>query len=269
MHTKNFIFELKNKLLWILKLFLNTLLHRWLIYYASQPIDISQKSVMVVAPHQDDEVLGCGGLIASKQEQNIPVQVVFITDGAASHSFHPQFQAGEIVPIRKEEALKALSILGIKPSQIHFLDKPDGQLQFLNSVEHQQTIKQLAQLLQIFQPQEVYVTHRHDRSQDHEATYKLVQEAIMLSGIKADVLQYAVWMFCNFLTDGNVQLEDLAGAYRLSIHHVQHKKIKAIEAYRSQYLPIDTESGAILSRNFLKEFFLPYEIFFKLDSIQD
>lgn len=268
MQINNYIVQVQNKILWIFKLFSNAFIYRWLIHYASQPMNISQKSVMVVAPHQDDEVLGCGGLIASKQEQNIPVQVVFITDGAASHSWHPQFQAGEIVPIRREEALKALSILGIKPSQIHFIDEPDGKLNFLNSVERQQTIEQLAQLLQSFQPEEVYVTHRHDRSEDHEATYKLVQEAIMFSEIKTDVLQYAIWMFCNFLTDGNVQLEDLAGAYRLSIHHVQDKKRQAIEAYSSQYLPIDAKSAAVLSRSFLKQFFLPYEVFFKLDSIQ-
>lgn len=277
MDIHNFIIRVQNKIKWIFNrkipeyrhMLLNTLLYKWLIHYASQPMNINQKSVIIIAPHQDDEVLGCGGLIASKQEMNIPVQVVFITDGAASHSWHPQFKAREIVPIRREEAIKALSILGVNSSQIHFLDQPDGKLKFLNLVQRQKVIEQLSQLLQAFQPEEIYVTHRHDRSKDHEATYELVQEAIMLSGIKTDVLQYPIWVFWDSLKHGNLQKEDLAGAYRLSIHHVQIKKRQAIETYRSQYLPIDAKMGAILPRSFVQRFFLPYEFFFKSNSVKE
>ena len=42
------------------------------------------KRVLVVAPHQDDETLGCGGLIARKRYEGLPVHVVFITDGSAT-----------------------------------------------------------------------------------------------------------------------------------------------------------------------------------------
>src|SRR6476646_4617280 len=128
MGVKNFFGRIQKKLHWIRKYEVPSwlcLLQYWLLSAGSKPMAMSQKSALIVAPHQDDETLGCGGLIALKREQGIPVQVVFITDGAASHTWHPRFKAGEIAPIRKQEALTALAILGVEQTQIHFLDKRD------------------------------------------------------------------------------------------------------------------------------------------------
>ncbi len=53
------------------------ILFRWLLPAKSQLLPISTKSTMIFAPHQDDETLGCGGLIALKLQLGIPVKVVF------------------------------------------------------------------------------------------------------------------------------------------------------------------------------------------------
>lgn len=276
LNIQDFFRRAKNKIVWIYSRkipeythnFLSMLLYLWLVHIKSQPMSLSPKSAMVIAPHQDDEVLGCGGLIASKREHNIPVQIVFVTDGGASHAWHPKFQSGELIPIRKQEALTALKILGVDSSQIHFLNKPDSKLRFLDATERQKTIDELAQILQSCQPEEVYVPHRKDRTKDHEATYELVQEAINLSGIKVDVLQYPIWILWNSLLFRNFKFDDLAGAYRLSIRSFQHQKKQALEVYRSQYLPIDEELAPILKPAFLKIFFSPYEIFFKSEILE-
>jgi len=271
LNIKHFIHRVQNKIWWLysrkLPEFMSMLQYRWLVYTASKPMSLSQKSVMVIAPHQDDEVLGCGGLIGCKREENVPVQVVFVTDGAASHAWHPNFQSGELIPIRKDEALSALSILDVDRKQVHFLNKPDGKLSYLKPTERQRTIEQLAELLKSFEPGEIYVPHRKDRTKDHEATYELVQAAIKLSEIETDVLQYPIWIFSRSLLFRDLKLNELAGAYRLSIHSVQAKKRRAIEVYRSQCLPIDAENSAILKPAFLERFFLPYEVFFKTDSL--
>ncbi len=277
LNIKNFLRRVQNKIKWIYNRkipeythdFLSMLQFVWLIYIGSKPMTVSQKSAMIIAPHQDDEVLGCGGLIGCKRENNIPVQIVFVTDGGASHAWHPKYQSGELIPVRKEEALTALSILGVDSSQIHFLNKPDSKLRFLNPIERQKTIEELAQILQSSQPEEIYVPHRHDRTKDHEATYELVQEAIKLSGIKVDVLQYPIWMLWNSLLFRDLKLDELAGAYRLSIHSFQSQKKQALEVYRSQCLPIGAEFAPILKPAFLKRFFLPYEVFFRTDSLTD
>lgn len=271
LNIKQFSDRVQNKILWLYnrKLpefqqdFLSMLQFRWLLHFGSKPMEITQKSAMIISPHQDDEVLGCGGVIGLKREQNIPVQVVFVTDGAASHSWHPNFKSGEIVPVRRDEALTALSILGVDASQIHFLDNPDSKLLFLNETERQKIIAKLAQLLQSFQPQEVYVPHRKDRTKDHEATYELVQEAIILSGLEVELLEYPIWILWHSRLFRDLQLHELSSAYHLSINPIIDKKKQAITAYHSQYTPIDMHSSPILKPAFLKRFFLPYEVFFR------
>ncbi|MBD2692603.1 PIG-L deacetylase family protein [Anabaena catenula] len=271
LNIKQFSDRVQNKILWLYnrKLpefqqdFLSMLQFRWLLHFGSKPMEITQKSAMIISPHQDDEVLGCGGVIGLKREQKIPVQVVFVTDGAASHSWHPNFKSGEIVPVRRDEALTALSILGVDASQIHFLDNPDSKLLFLNETERQKIIAKLAQILQSFQPQEVYVPHRKDRTKDHEATYELVQEAIILSGLEVELLEYPIWILWHSRLFRDLQLHELSSAYHLSINPIIDKKKQAIAAYHSQYTPIDMHSSPILKPAFLKRFFLPYEVFFR------
>ena len=238
----------------------------WLLYRGSQKLDFSQKSAMFFAPHQDDETLGCGGIIALKREQGIPVSVVFVTDGGGSHTDHPQITREEIVQIRRQEALTALNILGVESRDIHELNKRDGALYRMTETERQQTIEEMAQLLRVFQPKEVYVTHNKDRSTDHEVTYELVVAAIAAAGVKVDLWQYAIWLHWKSLLFRDLKLEELAGAHRLNIDTVQSKKKQAIETYRSQYLPIDPESSPLLPPGFLWRFFLAHEVFFKLES---
>ena len=238
----------------------------WLLYAGSKPLDLSQKSALVFAPHQDDEVLGCGGIIALKREQGVPVKVVFVTDGGGSHKGNSKITREEIVQIRKQEALTALNILGVPSKDVHFLNKCDGALHKMTEAEQQQTLEEMAQLLGDFHPQEVYVTHSKDRSPDHETTYQLVTEAIAKAGVKVDLWQYAIWLLWDSLLFRDLKLEELTGAYQLAIYKVQSKKEKAIKTYRSQYLPIDAEStDTVLPANFLWRFFLPHEVFFKTD----
>jgi len=268
MEVKPLFRRAQNKLHWIGKYELPSwlcLLQYWLLSIGSKPMAISQKSALIVAPHQDDETLGCGGLIALKREQGIPVQVIFITDGAASHTWHPQFKAGEIAPIRKQEALTALAILGVEQPQIYFLDKRDGKLKYAPDVERQQTIDQLAQILCAFHPGEVYVTHRQDRSKDHEATYELVEAAIAASKLEVELLQYPIWLIWKTPLFREVKFAQIASSYRLSIKSVQSKKRQAIQAYRSQYSQMEGAGGTVLPPGFLRRFFQPYEVFFKVD----
>jgi LmbE family N-acetylglucosaminyl deacetylase len=235
----------------------------WLISQGSQPLDVNQKSVIVFSPHQDDEALGCGGMIALKREQGVPIKVVFVTDGGGSHRGNVNITRSQIVEIRRKEALAALEILGVESKDVHFLNKLDGALYKMTENEQNQTIEEIAELLQTFQPQEVYVTHKQDRSRDHEMTYSLVKAAITKAEVKLDLWQYPIWILWKSLLFRDLKFNELVGAHRVAIHQVHSKKKQAIETYRSQYLPIDAESSPILPRGFLWQFFLSHEIFFK------
>ena len=101
----------------------------------SHELTVSRDTVtLILAPHQDDETLGCGGVIARKRNEGLPVDVVFITDGSASHLGHPKFTPTEIGLLRRREALAALAILGVETPAIYFLDEPDGTVDVVAEV---------------------------------------------------------------------------------------------------------------------------------------
>jgi N-acetylglucosamine malate deacetylase 1 len=235
----------------------SSLVVQWILRSGSKPIEYSQKSAMVFSPHQDDETLGCGGMIALKRQHGIPVCVTFITDGGASGLSDPM-QKDKITGIRKQEALTALGILGVEPEEIHFLEKPDGGLYGLQNEQWQETIEQIAELLKSHNPLEVYLPHRKDCHKDHEATYELVKAAIALSGIEVEILEYPIWLFWSAPLFIKLQLCDLAAAYRLPLDGVQDKKNQAIASYFSQL--------NCLPNGFIDRFLGSYEIFFKVES---
>lgn len=233
-----------------------------LVYGVSQPMEVSEKSAMVFAPHQDDETLGCGGTIALKNLKNIPVKVIFLTDGQASHAGHPGITPEELVTIRHQEALTALNILGVSNLDVDFLNYRDGVMYYYAEVKRTEIIEKLVNVIRDFQPEEIYVPHRKDRSRDHEVTYELVKEAIAISQIQTQVFQYPIWIIWKSVLFRDLKLEYLAGCRRVSIHSVVNQKKQAIAAYRSQCEPIAPEKYVILYPAFLKRFFSPHELFF-------
>jgi len=151
--------------------------------------DCVKGSALVFAPHQDDETLGCGGTIIRKRDAGLPVTCVFMTDGATSHR---QFMAAvELSRLRREEALKALSILGLRNEDAHFLDFPDSRLdQF-----HDAAVLKVVSLLRRIQPEEVFVPYRADRTPDHEATFRIVMAAVRQAGQAVQINEYPVWFW--------------------------------------------------------------------------
>lgn len=228
------------------------ILFRLTITGKSRSLAPSHKSAIVFSPHQDDETLGCGGMIALKRQLGVPVKVVFMTDGRFGI---PKSEPEEVILIRQHEAVAALGTLGVTHEDIHFLDRVDGTLANLPASQRQQLIDKLTHLLQTFKPEEVYVPHHKDAHDDHEATYKLVHEAIAATNLNIELWQYPIWLFWQSPFSIKIKSQDIAGAYSLAIDSVQTQKHQAIETYKSQ-IP-----G--LTRGFLKRFFSPYELFFK------
>ena len=240
-----------------------SLLRYWLLHFNSQPMQASQKSAIVFAPHPDDETLGCGGMIALKRQQGVDVWVVFLTDGQDSQLNHARIKTiAELVQIRQHEALAALETLGVQPSEIRFLNLPDGSLPDLPEAKRQQVINQLVTLLETSNAQEVYVTYRNDIHPDHQETYALVRSAVLQSKRDLDLIQYPVW--ANWRPQQiDFNAAEIANVYRLAIVDTRDKKIQALDAYRSQYLPLAPGAKPPLPPGFLKWFSSPYEIFFK------
>src|SRR5450830_2122469 len=81
---------------------------RTLVPYAASTF--SEKRVLVLAPHPDDEVFGCGGALADLLERGARVDVVLVTDGAAGA--RNEEERGRIASVRREESRCALKALG-------------------------------------------------------------------------------------------------------------------------------------------------------------
>jgi N-acetylglucosamine malate deacetylase 1 len=221
----------------------------------SRPMTLSEKSAIVFAPHQDDETFGCGGLIALKRERGIPVKVVILTDGAGCFGDDARDAAGErITQLRNGEVAAATATLGVPAEDLEFLSYPDGGLDALLGPDRAQAVDRIAALLRTFRPEEVYVTHRHDRHKDHEAAFKMVADAVLRSGLTVDLLQYPIWLVWFSGLGRRLKWRDLAGALVLPIHGVSQRKRAAMTAFRSQLGTLP--SGSV------ERFYWDHELFF-------
>jgi LmbE family N-acetylglucosaminyl deacetylase len=91
--------------------------------------DIVAQKVLVIAPHADDDVLGCGGLLAKLAARGAAIHVLFLTDSSGGDEVTEHQQ--QYAERRQHEARAALELLGI--TNIEHLDLPDGRLdQFMN-----------------------------------------------------------------------------------------------------------------------------------------
>lgn len=221
--------------------------------FKSQNLEANNKTAVVFSPHQDDESLGCGGTIAIKRSQGVPVKVVFMTDGryGGPNSLAPE----EIIQYRQQEAETALNILGVESSDTYFIGEVDGSLSQLSELQRHNLIVRLSEILKSSRPQEVYVPHSQDGHPDHEATFDLVQAAIAYSGVETELFQYPIWAFWQNPLDSKLNWGILTNAHRVSIAAVKKQKKQAIESYKSQlrYLPRGVLAPSLTSE----------EIFFK------
>src|ERR1700677_4731820 len=83
---------------------------------------------LILAPHADDESLGCGGLIAACCQRGRPPFVVILTDGAASHPGSREYPPDRLRALRAQEARRAVATLGLTPDNLAFFSYPDAAL---------------------------------------------------------------------------------------------------------------------------------------------
>jgi hypothetical protein len=84
------------------------------------------KSVLIVAPHPDDEVLGCGGLLAECTDNGIRTDILFLTNGEASHKGCCVIPEKDVATMRRSQAVSSSKILSIPHERLHFLGSRDG-----------------------------------------------------------------------------------------------------------------------------------------------
>jgi LmbE family N-acetylglucosaminyl deacetylase len=180
--------------------------------------------VLVLAPHPDDETLGCGGTIRLLLGANKRVKVVFLTSGEQADKSRVDSEYGIL---REREAEKALRVLGV--SDYEFLRFPDRELHS----HYKKVCRHVLTIAETYQPDTIYSPSMIEINPDHRASASLaldLQRGMMQAGtdqeLPVSVLFYEVTtpLRPNMLTD---------------ISSVFRRKNRAIRKYRSQLRILD------------------------------
>ncbi|CUO38506.1 PIG-L deacetylase family protein [Clostridium disporicum] len=192
------------------------------------------KRVIVISPHPDDEVIGCGGTILKHIRNGDRVFVVFITTGEleennSDYKKQCEIRKEEAVTVAKQSGMEILYWSGIPARKIR-----DN----FSDIE-----KDLVKIFRYIKPNVIYVPHADEKDNDHVLTYNLVKEAYCMSKIKMENLKtntvpavirgYEVW---SPLKDIHISCD---------ISPLIKKKKELIDIYASQIKQINYGDGIV------------------------
>lgn len=197
------------------------------------PAALGARRVLAVAPHPDDESLGCGGLLALLARDDADVHVLFVTDGGASHLHSPTWPRERLAVQREKEASDALERLGLGGHGRSFLRLPDAEMPTPGSREHEAALARVARLLAGFPPDVVLLPWRRDPHRDHRDAHALVTAAMTQAGTDATTLEYAVWLDEFGEPEDRPRAEEVE-ALDVDISDVVDAKRRAVAAHLSQ-----------------------------------
>lgn len=171
-------------------------------------------NVLVLAPHPDDEVIGCGGTICKHVARGDRVVAVFLTSGELGLKHLPREKAWQL---RESEARKASRIL--KLATLEFLRLPDWTL----NAHVREAARRLAPSLAREMPELIYLPHPGEWHPDHQAALPILRAALRAAVIRKPELRgYEVW----------TPLAEHSHAENITA--VMPRKLRALRAHRSQ-----------------------------------
>jgi len=225
-------------------------------------------SAVVVAPHPDDETLGCGATIARKTAAGARVRVVIATDGRASHTVDGR-DAEQLVARRRAEALSACAELGVPEADVVFLDLLDGGLRDSRAELHDG----LSAVLRKETAEQLFITASCDGHPDHDVVSSVVVEVLAtLGGTRPLVLEYPVWMWSHWpFTAPRTPVGALARAIREPLRRLREVRpwsvptAEFLECKRAALARYESQLGggvdAALEPSFVRPFLGRHELF--------
>ena len=191
------------------------------------------RKVLVVAPHPDDETLGCGGLISLLAQNGSAFYIVFVTDGSASHRNSRAWPSARLAAQREQEACNALARLGIPNAALLFLRLSDANMPAPEAPAWENAVATVSDVLRRFGPELALLPWRRDPHCDHRASWLLSQHALRQASVHPDTLEYAIWL------DEFGEVEDYpkpreAERIRVNVGSALASKRAAIAAHESQ-----------------------------------
>jgi N-acetylglucosamine malate deacetylase 1 len=150
----------------------------------------SGENVLVISPHPDDEIIGCGGTLIKMIQEGSSVSVVQLTDGSNTSAFK-DFSGTERKTIRLDEAKIVAKKIGF------------SELVFFREVDHflactGDNVEKLSGILNRLQPKAIFVPFINDTHPDHIAANEILSTALQACALdlaSVKVVSYEVWTF--------------------------------------------------------------------------
>jgi LmbE family N-acetylglucosaminyl deacetylase len=207
-------------------------------YIKRERID-KQYSALVLSPHQDDEVFGCGGTIKLISDAKGLVDVVYITSGQMgikAGSITNNQNKEDLIKRRNEEAQKACKILGIR--KIYNLNGTDTEL------HHEMHLyKNLTAILAKNNYDIIFCPWKYDQHPDHISTFNLLRKVLVKYPIKSEIWLYEVWtpVAANKVIDISTTITHKLEAAKMYVSQNEcidyYQKFSALAKYRSIHIP--------------------------------
>ena len=148
----------------------------------------SFKSILVLAPHPDDEIIGLGGLVLQTLKNNGQVYITYLTDGKNSGA---SANKNEIKKQRIRLSEQVINKLNINPENISRLHLPDGEIPFSKKNGFNETVDIIKNQIESIKPDAVFATAKSDYWPfDHVACSQIAQIAIENSKHKTELWFY-------------------------------------------------------------------------------
>lgn len=202
-----------------------------------------KEKVLVLAPHPDDEILGCGGLLSYYANQSTDIVVVNLTDGRLGRGL--KVSEDEIIKRRNAEFKSSMANLGL--INYHCWAFQDGKLGENNEVHDK-----ILTILNSFNPDLILSSSFIDEHPDHRLTAIYLQKALSQYDGELDVLTYEIWTphtdgFLIDVTDYyDSKLSSLA-LYQSQIELLDYVKLtQSLESYRGIQLTEVLRNRALL-----------------------
>jgi LmbE family N-acetylglucosaminyl deacetylase len=186
------------------------------------------QTVLVIAAHPDDEVLGCGGTIARHVAQGDAVHLIVMADGEGARNTEGKNRLNE----RQRAQCLASEILGVISSRS--LAFPDNRMDGLPMLD---VVQPLEALIREIQPATIYTHYHGDLNVDHRVTYQAVLTACRPQpGFSVrEILSFEIMSSTEWAGLGS---PEFAPNVFVDISDYWSKKRAALEAYSDEMRPV-------------------------------
>ena len=186
---------------------------------------MTNKTILIVAAHPDDEVLGCFGTVAKLIRQGYTAYALIISGGKTSRGKVEQKE----LDILKEEMLNANKLIGTK--EVFQADFPDNAF---DSVPLLTIVKKIEEIKEKIKPEIIFTHHIGDMNIDHQLTHKAVLTATR--PMKDECVKTIYAMEIPSSTEWNSYSKDTVFVPNtfVDITETIDKKLEAMALYKSE-----------------------------------